>query len=161
MLVLVMGVSGSGKTSVGVELAGALALPYFDADDFHPAANVAKMAAGYPLDDGDRAPWLTALGEVLAKAARDRGCVLGCSALKEAYRAQLRAAVDEPLHVVYLEGSRELLLERVSLRAGHFFPPELLDSQLAVLEHPVNAITVSIAEPVERIVREVVASLGG
>lgn len=161
-VVLVMGVSGSGKTTVGEELAGRLGWPFLDADDLHPAANVAKMAAGTPLTDADRLPWLRRVAEWIAhrREARESG-VLGCSALKRAYRDQLRAA-DPGLFVVYLQGQRDLLAKRVSARHGHFFPARLLDAQLADLEEPApdeHAMTVSIGQSPEKIVDSVVAAL--
>lgn len=140
-----MGVSGSGKTTVGRLLAAELGLPFADADDYHPPANVAKMAGGQPLTDADRWPWLDALGQVLAKADRNRrGLVLACSALRRSYRERLRAALPHPdaLRVVYLRVPRTELLRRLTGRPGHFFPPELLDSQLATLEEPARALTV-------------------
>ena len=151
--VVVMGVSGSGKTTVGAALADALGLPFVDGDALHPAANVAKMAAGIPLDDADRAPWLDAVGAVLAAGP----VVVACSALKRAYRDRLRAAAPG-LELVFLDGSRELLASRMTARPGHFMPASLLDSQLATLERPdpdEHSVTVDIAAPVA----EIVASL--
>lgn len=151
--VVVMGVSGSGKTTVGAALADALGLPFVDGDELHPAANVAKMAAGIPLDDADRAPWLDAVGAVLAAGP----VVAACSALKRAYRDRLRAAAPA-LELVFLDGSRELLASRLVARPGHFMPASLLDSQLATLERPSpdeRPVTVDIAAPVA----EIVASL--
>ena len=151
--VVVMGVSGSGKTTVGAALADALGLPFVDGDELHPAANVAKMAAGIPLDDADRAPWLDAVGAVLAAGP----VVVACSALKRAYRDRLRAAAPA-LELVFLDGSRELLASRLVARPGHFMPASLLDSQLATLERPSpdeRPVTVDIAAPVA----EIVASL--
>ncbi len=150
---VVMGVSGSGKTTVGAALADALGLPFVDGDELHPAANVAKMAAGIPLDDADRAPWLDAVGAVLAAGP----VVAACSALKRAYRDRLRAAAPA-LELVFLDGSRELLASRLVARPGHFMPASLLDSQLATLERPSpdeRPVTVDVAAPVA----EIVASL--
>ncbi|HEU0207106.1 MAG TPA: gluconokinase [Pseudolysinimonas sp.] len=148
--VVVMGVSGSGKTTVGAALADALGLPFVDGDALHPEANVAKMAAGIPLDDADRAPWLDAVGRVLAAAP----VVVACSALKRVYRDRLRAAAPA-LQLVFLDGSRELLASRMAARPAHFMPTALLDSQLATLERPgpdEHALTAEIAEPVAEIV---------
>ena len=142
--VVVMGVSGSGKTTVGQALAAALGVPFEDGDALHPAANVAKMAAGIPLDDADRAPWLDAIGAVLAAGQ----VVVACSALKRAYRDRLRAAAPS-LELVYLEVDRATLLDRMTHRT-HFMPPSLLDSQLATLEPPTadeHALVVDGAEP--------------
>jgi len=151
--VVVMGVSGSGKTTVGAALADALGLPFVDGDSLHPAANVAKMAAGIPLDDADRAPWLDAIGAVLAAGP----VVVACSALKRAYRDRLRAAAPA-LQLVFLDGSPSLLASRMAARPGHFMPTTLLDSQLATLERPEpdeHAFTADIVEPSD----EIVASL--
>lgn len=145
-----MGVSGSGKTTIGAALADALGLPFVDADSLHLPANVAKMAAGIPLDDADRAPWLDAVGAVLASGP----VVVACSALKRVYRDRLRAAAPELL-LVFLDGSRELLASRLVARPGHFMPASLLDSQLATLERPgadEHALTVDIADPATEIV---------
>jgi carbohydrate kinase (thermoresistant glucokinase family) len=134
--VLLMGVSGSGKTAVGLALADLLGWAFEDGDDLHPAANVAKMAAGHPLTDADRAPWLAECGDwLLAQRQLGRPAILACSALKRAYRDELRRRVSD-LRVVYLAGERDVLLERIGHRAGHFFPPALLDTQLADLEPP-------------------------
>ena len=148
--VVVMGVSGSGKTTVGAALADALGLRFVDGDALHPAANVAKMAAGIPLDDADRAPWLDAVGAVLAAGS----VVVACSALKRTYRDRLRAAAPD-LELVFLDGSRELLASRMAARPGHFMPASLLDSQLATLEPPTadeHPVTVDVAVPVSEIV---------
>jgi gluconokinase len=127
-----MGVSGSGKTTVGSALAAALGSTFEDADDLHPAANVAKMAAGHALTDDDRLPWLAAVGAQLS-AAEKTGLVMACSALKRSYRVALLAA-EPSIQFVYLEGSRALLEARLGNRHGHFMPASLLDSQLATLE---------------------------
>jgi gluconokinase len=133
-IVLVMGVSGSGKTTVGALLAGRLGWPYAEADAFHPLANIEKMAAGQPLTDADRLPWLQAIATWIDQriAAGERG-VVTCSALKRAYRDMLhRPAV----RTVYLRGSRELIAKRLAARHGHFFQAGLLDTQFAALEEP-------------------------
>ena len=138
-----MGVSGCGKTTIGRALAQALGWPFLDADDFHPAANVAKMRAGTPLADDDRWPWLDRLAaEMTAINARDGHAVLGCSALKAAYRDRLARAGD--VRFVYLKGDRATIDLRLAARAGHFMPPALLTSQFATLEEPADAIVVDI-----------------
>jgi carbohydrate kinase (thermoresistant glucokinase family) len=129
--IVVMGVSGAGKSLIGSALAHRLGLPFLDGDDLHSGANVARMAAGIPLTDADRGPWLDAVGAALAAAPG--GAVIACSALKRAYRDRIRGAAPDA-RFVQLDGSRELLLARMSARAGHFMPPSLLDSQLAALE---------------------------
>lgn len=131
--VVVMGVSASGKSSLAAALADRIALPWLDADELHPPANVAKMASGVPLDDDDRAPWLDAVGVRLAEGRSTGGVVIACSALKRAYRDRLRAACSGTLFV-HLDGTRDLLFARAAARCGHFMPATLLDSQLATLE---------------------------
>ena len=130
---VVMGVSGCGKSAIGSALAGALGVPYVEGDDVHPPENVAKMAAGIPLDDADRAGWLDALRERIASArAQGSGLVVSCSALKRAYRDVLRRG-DPALRFAHQDGPRDVL-ERRMQRPGHFMPPSLLDSQLATLQ---------------------------
>ena len=131
-LVVVMGVSGSGKSTVGAALAQRLRVPFADADDFHPEANIAKMSAGHPLDDTDRHPWLEAIGEWLVAHA-DHGGVMSCSALKRSYRDQLRAHAPQ-VELVHLHGTREVIARRQASRPGHFMPASLLASQFATLE---------------------------
>ncbi|WP_216214379.1 gluconokinase [Amycolatopsis aidingensis] len=152
-VIVVMGVAGSGKTTVGTELAAALGVEYAEADSFHPAANIAKMSAGTPLTDADRAPWLAAIAEWIA-ARTATGGVVSCSALKRSYRDVLR--VDERVWFLHLHGDRELLAGRMTGRSSHFMPVSLLDSQLADLE-PLQpderGLTADIATPPEDIVR--------
>lgn len=161
--IVLMGVSGSGKTEVGKRLAIRLGWRFLDADDFHPPENVRKMASGIPLDDADREPWLARLASELADAI-DRGqpVVLACSALKRAYRQRL-GLPDLAVRLVQLDGPRELLLKRVEQRAGHFMPATLLDSQLATLEPPAAAespIVIDASAPPEAIVGRITAALG-
>lgn len=138
LALVVMGVSGCGKSTVGAALAAHLGWPFLDADDFHPPANRAKMAAGQPLTDADRAPWLATLrDELSAHLARNSGVVLACSALRRAYRDVLRAAApDGQVRFLHLTVDRSALAHRLQNRPGHFFNPALLDSQLATLESP-------------------------
>ncbi|MDX3781459.1 gluconokinase [Streptomyces sp. NBC_00024] len=131
-LVVIMGVSASGKTTVGQLLAQRLGVPYAEADDFHPAANVAKMREGHPLDDEDRRPWLDEIARWLADHA-DSGGVVSCSALKRRYRDRLASAARH-VFFLHLDGSRELIAARITARQGHFMPPGLLDTQFADLE---------------------------
>ncbi|GAA1001379.1 gluconokinase [Subtercola frigoramans] len=131
-LVIVAGVSGSGKSTVGEALALELGVPFVDADSLHSAANVAKMAGGTPLTDEDRGPWLDSIGQAMRSAEND-GLVMACSSLRRRYRDQIRASAPGTFFVT-LTGSRELLAERLAGRAGHFMPPALLDSQLAAFE---------------------------
>ena len=152
---IVMGVSGSGKSTVGKALAEKLGWDYFDADDFHPQANIAKMAAGIPLDDSDRAPWLAALSDQLfATLKAGRHPVLACSALKESYRKQLLDGKDG-VEIIYLKGRYDLLLERMSMREGHFMKPEMLKSQFFTLEEPKNAIILDVSMPLDAMLAQV------
>ncbi|MGC0416304.1 gluconokinase [Embleya sp. AB8] len=159
-VVVVMGVSGTGKSTVGRLLAAELRVPYADADDFHPPANIAKMSAGIPLDDVDRAPWLDAIGDWLG-AHRHTGCVIGCSALKRAYRDRLRRAAPEVL-TLHLVGERALIAERLHQRTGHFMPEALLTSQLAdlqALEPDEAGVTLDISPGPQAIAEQAVAAL--
>jgi carbohydrate kinase (thermoresistant glucokinase family) len=158
-IVLVLGVAGSGKTTVGAMLAGRLGWQYADADDFHPVANVEKMAAGHPLTDEDRWPWLNAMAAWIdVQIAAGHPAVVSCSALKVAYRDVLRRP---EVQMVYLKGSPDLIAARLTARQGHFFKREMLDSQFATLQEPEpneHVITVSIEgsplEVVDRILAE-------
>lgn len=132
-VIVVMGVAGTGKTTVGRLLADALALPYAEGDAFHPPANVAKMSAGIPLDDTDRWPWLDSIGEWMRNRAGLSGGVIAASSLKRAYRDRLRAIAPGTVFV-HLTGERPLIEERMAARKGHFMPTTLLDSQFATLE---------------------------
>jgi gluconokinase len=136
VIVIIAGVSGSGKTTVGILLADRLGWRFADADDFHPAANVAKMRAGIPLTDADRGPWLRAITAWMdERIARGEDAVVGCSALKRAYRDRLLA--DRPeARMVFLAPDREVLARRLAARHGHFFPEQLLGTQLDALEPP-------------------------
>ena len=157
--ILLMGVSGSGKSTLGVQLAEALAIPFADADAFHPPANVAKMARGEALTDADRLPWLDALGQWLA--ARAGGGVIGCSALKRAYRDRLRGHVAN-LRILYLAGDPGLIAQRQAARQNHFMPPSLMASQFATLEPPgadEGAIILDITLPPDLLAAEAIAQL--
>ncbi len=145
-LFIVMGVTGSGKTTIGSLLAGKAGIVFADADDYHPEANKQKMAAGHPLDDADRQPWLVALnGLLLHWQDSGQGGVLACSALKESYRVTLTAGLPpSAVHFILLELSKELLLERLKARHHEFMNPDLLDSQLATLEAPSDETTLKV-----------------
>ncbi|MGR6429427.1 gluconokinase [Rhizobium sp. PAMB 3174] len=159
-VIVVMGVSGCGKSSMGAALAERLGLPFVEGDALHPAANVEKMSKGIPLTDDDRWPWLEKVGETLAAMRADGGGIASCSSLKRIYRDVLRRKAGDDLIFVHLHGSRELLLERMTHRPGHFMPASLLDSQLATLEVPgadEHAIPVDCAEPLETAVARVAA----
>jgi gluconokinase len=156
--IVVMGVSGSGKSTVGAALAQRLRVPFADADDFHPPANVAKMTAGEALNDDDRWPWLEAIGEWLA--AHDAG-VMTCSALKRSYRDVLRRNRPD-VEFVHLHGDREVITRRQATRPGHFMPASLLDSQFATLEpleDDEHGFVVDVDQSVDQIVEAAVAGL--
>ncbi|MFT5196583.1 MAG: gluconokinase [Cellvibrionaceae bacterium] len=142
--IIVMGVSGSGKSTVGEKLAQELGWIFFDADDYHPPENVAKMAAGNPLNDDDRAPWLAILHDLINVHIRaSRPMVLACSALKQTYRDQLVDG-NPTTEIVYLHGTFELIWERMQAREGHWMRPDMLHSQFATLEEPVAAIAIPV-----------------
>jgi gluconokinase len=151
MFVVLMGVAGSGKTTIGQKLAAELGWKYYDADDFHPPSNVLKMSRGVALTDADRLPWLEALG-ALVRSCLERGenAVLACSALKEKYRRYLLP--DERVHLVYLKGEYGLIQERLRNRSGHFMKPEMLDSQFAALEEPEPSVHFDITSPPSEII---------
>ena len=156
---IVMGVSGCGKTSVGKELAARLGWEFFDADDYHPPENVAKMASGVPLGDSDREPWLEALNGLLGRTLQaGRHPVLACSALKERYRGALLRGNDG-VRIVYLKGSYDLIFERMRERPGHYMKAGMLQSQFDALEEPQDAITAGIDRPVAEIVDGLLADL--
>jgi len=143
MIIILMGVSGSGKTTVGRLLSQELGWKFYDADDFHPQANIDKMQQGIPLDDADRRPWLEKLREMVRTCLdRSESAILACSALKEAYREYL--LIDPQVVLVYLQGSPDLLRERLKQRRGHFMNPQLLDSQFAALEEPQHAVVIDV-----------------
>ena len=147
MIVLMMGVSGSGKTTTGSALAEALGWPFFDGDDFHPASNVAKMASGQPLTDDDRWPWLDAIAREMRRIdARGESAVFACSALKDAYRRRLQSACD--VRVVHLKGDAATIGARLAQRAHRYMPASLLSSQFATLEEPESGMVVDIREDV-------------
>jgi carbohydrate kinase (thermoresistant glucokinase family) len=155
MIVVVMGVSGCGKSTVGQMLASRLGVPFLDADEFHPPENVAKMAAGTPLTDEDRRPWLERLNRELK---RERQAVLACSALKESYRAALARDLPD-CRFVHLRGSIELIRARMMERRHRYMPASLLESQFATLEEPGNAIEIDIAAAPAQIIERIAADL--
>jgi gluconokinase len=160
---IVMGVSGSGKTTIAEALAQRIKWPFKDGDAFHPASNVEKMRNGHPLTDDDRWPWLRAIAaEIDRTTDAGRHIVITCSALKRAYRDILIGG-RSGVRLIYLEGSRELIAERLRARRGHFMPPKLLDSQFAALEEPRDderAIVVDVASTVDAVVDDIVRQLG-
>lgn len=158
-IILVMGVSGSGKTTVGRLLAARLGRPFYDADDFHSAANIAKMASGHPLTDADRRDWLATLAAGLGTWERAQGAVLACSALKETYRQTLQAGAQGPISWVFLDGTPALLLARIGGRKGHYMGANMLDSQLAALEKPTYGLRLSIEATPEELVNQIIEQL--
>lgn len=155
LVILLMGVAGSGKTTLGLELAAQLGWSFRDADDFHPPQNVAKMAAGTPLTDDDRAPWLAAIRRHISDTlGRGESGIVTCSALKEKYRA---AAIPDRARVklVHLAGDFDLILRRMNARQGHFMKPQMLESQFATLEPPADALTIDIAKSPGELVAEI------
>jgi gluconokinase len=155
VIVLVMGVAGVGKTTIGGALARALGWRFVDADDYHPPENVAKMKAGIPLEDADRWPWLAHLNKVLKE---EEQAVIACSALKQRYRERLLQGIHEH-RVVYLHASPDLIRARMATRTHHYMPASLLDSQLAALEPPTDAIAIDVAAPPEESVAAIRAQL--
>lgn len=158
MVIVVMGVTGSGKTVVGRRLADRLGLPFHDADDFHPAENVARMSAGQPLTDEERYPWLENLASHLVDWDAGGGAVLACSALKQSYRNILRQGSPD-LQFVYLKAAPALVRERIERRTDHYMPAELVDSQFEILEEPEEAIEVDAALELEQVVDHIMTRL--
>jgi gluconokinase len=160
MIVVLMGVSGSGKSTVGAALASALGWPLIDADDLHPAANVEKMRAGIPLTDDDRWPWLDRVVDRLREVAAQSGnVILACSALKRSYRERIERAGH--VRFVHLTGSPEVIAARLAARKHRYMPASLLESQIATLEAPGDAIDIDVAAPVDVQVRSIIEALGG
>jgi gluconokinase len=169
VIVVIMGVCGCGKTTVGQALANQLGWQFFDADDFHPPANVAKMATGAALTDEDREPWLDRLAaEMRAVAQQGRHAVLACSALKESYRQRIARGLQDPgpageggaeFRIVYLKGDAKTIEPRLALRSGHYMPPSLLASQFAALEEPDEALVIDIRQTTEAQAAQIAAAL--
>ncbi|MFN4101932.1 MAG: gluconokinase [Pararhodobacter sp.] len=154
--IILMGVAGCGKSSVGEAISARTGIAYRDGDDLHPAANVEKMRAGIPLTDEDRWPWLDQVGRELADKAP---LIIGCSALKRVYRDRIRALAGGPVTFVHLAGSRDLIAGRMAQRTGHYMPLSLLDSQFAALELPQpdeGALTADISQPLDALVDGIV-----
>jgi gluconokinase len=156
---LLMGVSGSGKSTVGLALAQKLGVPFYDGDDFHPPENIAKMSAGIPLDDGDRVGWLARLHGLIADhLARGDTAVVACSALKKSYRDQLRQG-NHGLQIIYLEGSFDLIRQRIETRQAHYMPAAMLQSQFDTLEPPSphNSLIINSAESLDNIINHILS----
>ena len=163
MILVLMGVTGSGKTTIGTKLAVAKHWEYAEGDDYHSEANKAKMHAGIPLTDADRAPWLATLHEVLLGWHRSGSSgVMACSALRQAYRDELSAGIPSAeLHFVLLEVPKDVLEHRMAERKGHYMSPALLDSQIATLEMPRDAIRVLADLPPDQVVQEIITAIRG
>ena len=154
MIIIVMGVAGSGKTTIGRRLADRLGWPFYDGDDFHPPANIEKMSHGIPLNDDDRSNWLRALAALIRKQLADgRSAVVACSALKQQYRDQLR--INDQVHFVYLKGSYDVIWQRLQARSGHYMKAAMLASQFAALEEPGDALTVNVEQSEEQVVEQI------
>ncbi len=161
MIAVLMGVSGSGKSTVGRLLAQRLGWRFIEADDYHPPANVAKLSAGVPLTDEDRRPWLAEVKQQIDEAcAHGESVVVACSALKHAYQEYLERGNSVCVEYVYLHGSPELIRERLARRTGHFMNPGLLPSQFQTLEPPAGALSVDVSPPPEEIAAAIQKKLG-
>ena len=158
MIIQIIGVSGCGKSTIARNLSESLGIPYYDADDFHPKANIDKMSAGQPLNDADRAPWLTILSNNLQQWEKEGGAILACSALKERYRKVLSQGLDN-CNWIFLEGSYDLILERMQKRKGHYMSGEMLRSQFEALEVPSYGIHIDIQKSPEEIIAKIKSSL--
>lgn len=150
--IVLMGVSGSGKTTIGRALSQTLGYSFFDADDFHPQKNIDKMSSGLSLNDQDRLPWISRLNDLLCQK-QDQGLTLACSALKESYRQRLSEGLE--INWFYLKGSYKMILQRLENRSHHFMPHELLKSQFNTLEEPDYAIAIAIDKPIEKIIEHI------
>jgi gluconokinase len=154
-----MGVSGSGKTTIGERLAKLFDWEFFDADDFHPAENIQKMASGIPLNDSDRLPWLKNLQNLLSTTIKNgKNPILACSALKNSYRDLLLTG-NEGVKIVYLKGSYELILDRMQNRKGHYMKANMLKSQFDLLEEPTDGLVVDIQQQPDEILKEIISIL--
>ena len=159
MIIIVMGVSGSGKTTVGKPLAALLKVSFLDADELHPAENIGKMRRGIPLGDHDRESWLHTVTGKIAEFEKNGGGVIACSALKKKYRRILSSGSKKDVRFVYLKGNRDTIYRRMQQRGTHFMKPGMLDSQFEVLEEPGEALIVSIEGTPEAICRRIIAVL--
>jgi carbohydrate kinase (thermoresistant glucokinase family) len=159
IIIYIMGVSGSGKTTIGEKLSAKIKIPFFDADDFHSLANKEKMHAGHPLTDEDRAGWLMTINQLAKDQVAKEGAIIACSALKEKYRTILSDGITVPVYWVFLQGSYECIQERMKARKDHFMPAAMLQSQFETLEIPAGAITVDISNSPDAIVETLISRL--
>jgi carbohydrate kinase (thermoresistant glucokinase family) len=158
-VIFVMGVSGSGKSTIGLMLADALHLPFFDGDDYHPIENVAKMKAGIPLEDADRYSWLNRLHDLAFEIVIKDGGVIACSALKESYRKILMHGIEQNVKWIFLDGDFDLIKKRMEARQSHYMPAKLLESQFNTLEIPSYAVRISIDASPESIIKHIMKEL--
>lgn len=156
-LIIVMGVSGCGKSTIGLGLADALGLEFYDGDDFHPQSNIDKMASGHALNDTDRAPWLEAINKFAIDNVAKQSIIVACSALKEDYRKILSQNVETIF--LFLKGSKSLISSRLQQRKEHFMPAKLLDSQFDTLEEPQNAIVLDISKTTKEVIKDASSQL--
>lgn len=160
VVIIIMGVSGSGKSTIGKLLSEELSIEFYDGDDFHPKENIEKMKAGHPLNDHDRAGWLAAIHDFGHHQIRNQqSCIIACSALKKSYRDLLRKDMQDQLKIVYLEGDFQTIQTRLAQRKSHFMPTALLQSQFETLEPPQNAIRVDLRLSPKEIVKNIVKQL--
>jgi len=159
VIIYIMGVSGSGKTTIGKLLSAKITLPFFDGDDLHSDASKEKMKAGIPLTDDDRAMWLIKINQLAKEQMKKRGAVIACSALKEKYRKVLSGEIEVPVHWIFLHGRYEFLLERMRSREEHFMPATLLPSQLDDLEVPAACISIDISNSPGEIVETIISRI--
>jgi carbohydrate kinase (thermoresistant glucokinase family) len=158
-IIYIMGVSGSGKTTVGKKLSERINIPFFDGDDFHTEANKEKMRTGHPLTDEDRAGWLTRLNDLAKEQMGKKGAIIGCSALKQKYRKILSHDLTSHLFWVFLKGSYQLIKKRMEKRKGHYMKASMLSSQFKTLEPPAHAITTDIQKTPDEIVEEIIEKI--
>jgi carbohydrate kinase (thermoresistant glucokinase family) len=158
-IIYIMGVAGSGKTTIGKKLAEKLSMPFFDADDLHPASNIEKMKSGQPLNDEDRAAWLESVNALAKDECLRHGAIIACSALKEKYRTALAKDVSIPVLWVFLRGDYDLLLKRLQERKDHFMGAGMLSSQFAALEAPVDALVADVLHSPEMIVDKLMSRI--
>jgi len=159
VIIYVMGVSGSGKTTIGKKLSAKINIPFFDGDDFHSHANREKMKAGHPLTDEDRAGWLVSINELARSEMNKKGAIIACSALKAKYRKTLAEGIVIPLIWIFLEGGYELILKRMESRIDHFMPPAMLSSQFEALEIPQQCLTIDVSKDPDEIVETIISQL--
>ena len=158
-VIIIMGVSGSGKTTIGKMLGEKTGYDFYDADSFHPQENIDKMKAGIPLTDEDRWPWLDNMNNFVKEKIQTGNAIVTCSALKEMYRQRLAKGIEQYCHWVFLKGNYDLILKRMQQREQHYMPSSLLQSQFDALEEPANAVVVDITQPKETIVQYIVSSI--